>query len=107
MRNAKRAMLAGCVALAVAACAGIAVAQETTPPKPDKAAKAVTLKVGDAAPALAIGDWVQGEPVTGFEKGKVYVVEFWATWCGPCRKSIPHLTKLQAENREAVTIIGI
>jgi thiol-disulfide isomerase/thioredoxin len=66
------------------------------------------LVVGDKAPALAIEKWVKGEPVTGFEKGKVYVVEFWATWCGPCIKSMPHLTELQKKHRkQGLTIVSV
>lgn len=66
-----------------------------------------TLKVGDAAPALTPGDWIKGEPVTSFETGRVYVVEFWATWCGPCRVSIPHLSEIQARFADrGVIIIG-
>jgi hypothetical protein len=43
-------------------------------------AAAQDLKPGDPAPPLAITEWVQGGPIEGFEKGKVYLIEFWATW---------------------------
>src|SRR5947208_1155637 len=54
------------------------------------AADAPTLHVGDRAPGLSVSKWLKGEPVTQFQPGKVYVVEFWATWRQPCIKSIPH-----------------
>jgi thiol-disulfide isomerase/thioredoxin len=63
------------------------------------------LKVGDPAPALAGGKVVKGSAVKSFEPGKIYVVEFWATWCGPCRTSIPHITEL-AKKYPDVTFIG-
>ncbi|MCC6322636.1 MAG: TlpA family protein disulfide reductase [Phycisphaerales bacterium] len=79
-------------------------------PAPDsgepKTPAAITLKAGDAAPALSIEQWLKGTPVNGFQTGTVYVVEFWATWCPPCVANIPHLTKLQAEHPEVV-IIGV
>ncbi len=65
------------------------------------------LSVGDPAPGLDIDTWIKGKE-TSIESGKVYVVEFWATWCVPCRKSIPHLTDLQEEYEDAgLVIIGI
>src|SRR5262249_46640344 len=51
--------------------------------------------------------WLKGSEVSNFEKDHVYVVEFWATWCKPCKESIPHLTELQKEYKDKVTIIGV
>src|SRR6266852_6743020 len=64
------------------------------------------LSVGDPAPAITVKEFVKGTPVSSLEKGKRYVVEFWATWCGPCRVSIPHLTELQKKHPE-FTFIGV
>jgi thiol-disulfide isomerase/thioredoxin len=69
-------------------------------------ASAEGLGIGDPAPKLELKEFVKGEPVAKFEKGKVYVVEFWATWCGPCKATIPHLTALQKEHKD-VTFIGV
>jgi thiol-disulfide isomerase/thioredoxin len=56
---------------------------------------------------LQTGDWVQGDPVKGFESNKVYIVEFWATWCGPCRVSIPHLNEVYKKYKDKnLVVIG-
>ena len=68
-------------------------------------AAAATLKVGDPAPKLETGKWVQGEPVKEFQKGKAYIVEFWATWCPPCRKSIPHLNEIHNKYKDKGLIV--
>ena len=67
---------------------------------------AATLSLGDSAPALKASQWVKGEAVPSFEADKTYVVEFWATWCGPCKVSIPHLTELAHQFKD-VTFIGV
>lgn len=64
------------------------------------------LKMGDPAPVLKVSKWVKGTPQK-LNKGKVYVVEFWATWCGPCRTSIPHLTELAKKYKGKVNMIGV
>jgi thiol-disulfide isomerase/thioredoxin len=65
----------------------------------------VALDVGDKAPALASVNWVKGEAIK--PEGRITVVEFWATWCGPCRESIPHLTALQKQYLDKVQIAGL
>ncbi|MBP1767952.1 MAG: Redoxin domain protein [Candidatus Aminicenantes bacterium] len=70
-------------------------------------AKPFALMVGDPAPPIRVSAFLKGEPVTAFQKGQVYVIDFWATWCGPCRESIPHLTELQKKYGDKVRIVGV
>lgn len=71
------------------------------------ATHAATGKIGDPAPKFSDMEWVKGDPVK-METGSVYVIEFWATWCGPCIANIPHLTELQHSYKDKkVTIIGV
>lgn len=69
------------------------------------------LKIGDAAPEVSVkmvNDSEFGKTFTLAEfKDKVIVMEFWATWCPPCKKSIPHLSKLQEKYKDKVVVIGI
>lgn len=101
---------------ALSVCAGLTssvFAQATAAPAAQPAAKAgekaepKVLSIGMAAPEFKVVEFIKGEPITGYEKGKVYVVEFWATWCGPCIKAFPHLSELQAQYKDKnVTFIG-
>lgn len=66
------------------------------------------LRVGSPAPSIKVEDWLRGQPVTKFEPGKVYIIEFCATWCGPCIASMLNLVILQSKYRSnGVEVVGI
>jgi thiol-disulfide isomerase/thioredoxin len=67
---------------------------------------AAVIGIGDPAPALKISKWVKGGAITNLDSNKTYVVEFWATWCGPCKVSIPHLTEMAHEFTN-ITFVGV
>ena len=70
------------------------------------------LEPGDKAPELEVSDWITNgngkfTEVTKFEQGQVYVVEFWATWCGPCIAMMPEIAQLQKDYGEKVRFLSI
>ncbi len=69
-----------------------------------------SIEPGQRAPSLAKVTWINGQPVDPAKPdGKTtYVVEFWATWCAPCKVTVPHLNKLLQDNEgRNVVIVGI
>ena len=64
-------------------------------------------KIGQPAPEFKAGRWLKRGPITKLEPGQIYVLEFWATWCGPCRAVMPHLTELASKHAGKVTMIGV
>ena len=78
---------------------GTAVGQDSAP---------ITLSIGDAAPPLKVDHWISGQAVDPARGGRLVLVDFWATWCGPCKMEIPHLIELQEKYRDqGLTVIGI
>jgi len=66
-----------------------------------------SFNIGDTAPPLRLHAWLKGKPVRYFRKGRLYVVEFWATWCHPCKVAMPHLSALARDYKSKVTFIGV
>jgi thiol-disulfide isomerase/thioredoxin len=87
-------------AAAIGTLAGNSVAQAERKPLPE-------LRIGAKAPELKVGKWFKGSPVTELKEGEVYVLEFWATWCGPCIAAMPHVTELAKKYEGKATIAGI
>lgn len=87
MRNA--------IALLALCLAGTALAQDKV------------LTIGDPAPTFKVEGWAKGTPINELKKGNVYVIEFWATWCGPCISAMPHLSDLAEKYKDKATMISI
>jgi thiol-disulfide isomerase/thioredoxin len=67
-----------------------------------------TLRIGDLVPQLNTDvTWIQGQPVRKFIQGRVYIVEFWATWCPICNGLMPHLSELQRKYAHRLTLIAV
>src|SRR5438874_8666260 len=60
--------------------------------------------INQKAPELFVEKWLSKEPD---RKGKFVLVDFWATWCGPCRKAIPELNALHKKFGDKLVVIGI
>lgn len=96
----------GVLALLSAVTFSLSPVNGQTGPAKQNSRPPVTLKVGDKAPALVAEKWIKGNPVKEFEKGRVYVMEFWATWCGPCRASMPHLSEIARKYKKDADVIS-
>jgi len=72
-------------------------------------AKADKDLTGQAFIEITAENWLNSEPIKIESlKGKIVVAEFWATWCPPCKKSIPHLIELNEKFKDkGVVIIGL
>ncbi|MEM7227496.1 MAG: TlpA disulfide reductase family protein [Planctomycetota bacterium] len=59
---------------------------------------------GQPSPKFSVQRWITNRPNMS---GKVVIIDFWATWCGPCRVAIPHMNELARAFPEDVAIVGL
>ena len=104
LRGAARLVLSGLLAAALASCG-----------KPSSQTAGGTAErpvshgeVGTPAPEFNLPDLTGAQVASSSFKGKVVILDFWATWCPPCKEEIPHLVNLQAKYRDqGLAIVGL
>jgi thiol-disulfide isomerase/thioredoxin len=86
--------------IAIALCAALLIGL----PAATTHAQMIAAKQGEQLPTLTLNYLGKQPELTG----KPLLVEFWATWCPPCRKSIPHLNEIYAKYKaQGLQVIGI
>lgn len=69
---------------------------------------AATIKIGQKASAFVLPATSGGTISLASQRGRVVLINFWATWCGPCQEELPELARLQNKYRErGLSILAI
>lgn len=103
--------------LALAACGGAAAPALSTPAAPatiavkseilKDAGQSVIPEVGEVAPDFAYTTADSATHKLSDLRGKKVLLNFWATWCGPCRSEMPDIQKAIGESNGAVAVLGV
>jgi thiol-disulfide isomerase/thioredoxin len=97
---AKRNAFAVCLVLCISAIIFSGCARR--PPESEP-----VLEIGQAAPNFKLPD-LNGQQVSLDQyKGKIVMLDFWATWCGPCRMTMPIVENLQKEYADTMVLLAI
>ena len=86
------------------ACGCTAAKDEKVKDDKDKDAK-TNLAIGDPVPPLVVDAWLNGTGTKAIEPGTIYVVDFWATWCGPCIAAMPGLAEMAREYADKNVVV--
>src|SRR5260370_10232638 len=106
-RHSQRSRLLLFIGTCLAAGACLAMACGASP-RPQQQGKVIRfVRNPDGAPEFKL-DTLDGKPLSlAASRGKVVLLNFWPTWCGPCRAEIPDLIVLQEKYRDQLQIIGL
>ncbi|MDQ3687416.1 MAG: TlpA family protein disulfide reductase, partial [Acidobacteriota bacterium] len=65
--------------------------------------------INNTAPEITVAEWIEQKPFKLSDlRGRVVLLDFWATWCGPCRYTIPHLESLHKKFKDkGLVVVGL
>jgi thiol-disulfide isomerase/thioredoxin len=96
------------LAIVIAATVVVYVADKATRVHTSASMRPVAMKAGEPAPDISVKDLDDKDVTLADYKGKVVLVNFWATWCDPCREEIPWLIEMQDKyGPKGFTVLGI
>lgn len=94
-------LFGGCLLFIITLCSGLSVAAQ------DELPRLRFVRDPDPAPAFDLKTLDGKELKLEDYRGKVILLNFWATWCGPCRAEIPTLIALQKQYKDRLQVIGL